>query len=131
MGPTTNAPTGIRIRTQFPKAQEYFTILISDNDKSVNDGEGNTTWVTFSVGNFFDVKGNFFETGIEEEVINLCEKFDDKKFNTSQELEELFAMINGTAKKSENKVLDQNNVNGKIEKQKLSTAASSNSKKKR
>ena len=129
--PTPNAPTGIRIRTQFPKAQQYFTILISDNDKSVNNGEGNTTFLTFSVGNFFDVKGNFFEHGIVAEVNNLCQKFDKKKFNSPQELEELFEMINGTTKKPESKLLDQNNKNEKNEKQKITTSAASNSKKKK
>ena len=46
------------------------------------------------MGEFFDKEGNFYERGIEEEVNALCNKFDNKEYNSKEELEALFLSIN-------------------------------------
>ena len=68
---------GIRVRTQFPRFSEYYTVLLEFQGK-VNSDMVKETW---SVGQFFDVDGYFDEEGLMLEVEKLYRRFEAGKFD--------------------------------------------------
>jgi signal peptidase complex subunit 2 len=70
---------GIRVRTQFPRYSEYYTIILEFE----GGGPARTEFVkqTWSVGQFFDVDGYFDEEGLMLEVEALYRRFEAGKFD--------------------------------------------------
>ena len=69
------AKHGIRLRTDFPKFQDLFTVIVE------YDAPGATQSLEekHCVGKFFDTNGFFWEQGYCETVQKLVEKFESKK----------------------------------------------------
>ncbi|KAL7466800.1 hypothetical protein ACHAXS_007081 [Conticribra weissflogii] len=69
---------GIRVRTQFPRFSEFYTVILEFQ------GKENSEFVkeTWSVGQFFDVDGFFDEEGLMIEIEKLYQRFEAGKFDT-------------------------------------------------
>ncbi|KAL7545484.1 hypothetical protein ACHAWF_008835 [Thalassiosira exigua] len=70
---------GIRVRTQFPRFSEFYTVILEFQGKDPPSEFVKQTW---SVGQFFDVDGFFDEEGLMEEVEKLYQRFEAGKFDT-------------------------------------------------
>ena len=68
---------GLRVRSQFPRFSEYYTVILEFQ------GKEKTEFVkgTWSVGQFFDVDGYFDEEGLMIEVEKLYRRFEAGKFD--------------------------------------------------
>lgn len=68
---------GIRVRTQFPRFSEYYTVILEF------EGKENSEFVkeTWSVGKFFDVDGYFDEEGMAIEIEELFQRFERGDFD--------------------------------------------------
>ncbi|KAL7433182.1 hypothetical protein ACHAXH_004450 [Discostella pseudostelligera] len=69
---------GIRVRSQFPRFSEYYTVILEFQGKDPPSEFVKQTW---SVGNFFDVDGLFDEEGLMLEVEKLYRRFEAGKFD--------------------------------------------------
>lgn len=69
---------GIRVRSQFPRFSEFYTVILEFQ------GKENSEFVkqTWSVGQFFDVYGFFDEEGLMLETEKLYRRFEAGKFDT-------------------------------------------------
>mmetsp|Transcript_28995 Transcript_28995/g.84650 ORF Transcript_28995/g.84650 Transcript_28995/m.84650 type:complete len:210 (-) Transcript_28995:12-641(-) len=73
--PTTSAAHGLRIRTNFPRFQYEYQIIVEENTK----GDGiNVTW-THMVNDFFSEDGYFDDEKFESEVQKVVGHFESKK----------------------------------------------------
>lgn len=72
---------GIRVRTQFPRFSEFYTVILEFQ------GKENSEFVkgTWSVGHFFDVDGFFDEEGMQIEIEELYQRFEAGKFDKPEE----------------------------------------------
>jgi len=76
---------GLRIRTCMPRFSEFYTVIIEFH-KKFDDGEKRPfVKATWSVGQFFDVDGMFDEYGLESEVEELYERFEEGKFDDQKD----------------------------------------------
>jgi signal peptidase complex subunit 2 len=68
---------GIRVRTQFPRFSEFYTVLLEF------EGKESSEYVkeTWSVGKFFDVDGFFDEEGLAIEIEELFQRFERGDFD--------------------------------------------------
>lgn len=69
---------GIRVRTQFPRFSEFYTVILEFQGKEPTSEFVKETW---SVGQFFDVEGYFDEEGLMEEIEKLYRRFEAGKFD--------------------------------------------------
>jgi signal peptidase complex subunit 2 len=69
---------GIRVRTQFPRFSEFYSVILEFNGKNPPSEYVKQTW---SVGQFFDVDGYFDEDGLMLEVEKLYRRFEAGKFD--------------------------------------------------
>ena len=69
---------GLRIRSSFPRFQEFYTLTVQLNKP---EGTTPTTTEVWSVGQFFDADGVFWEAGFCEAVEKLLATFEAKKFD--------------------------------------------------
>ena len=68
---------GIRVRSQFPRFSEYYTVILEFEGKKSSE----IVKQTWSVGQFFDVDGFFDEEGLMLEVEKLYKRFEAGKFD--------------------------------------------------
>ena len=68
---------GVRVRTQFPRFSEFYTVILEF------EGKENSEFVkgTWSVGKFFDVDGYFDEEGMAIEIEELFQRFERGDFD--------------------------------------------------
>ena len=71
---------GIRVRTQFPRFSEFFTVVL-EYQKKENSPHVEQTW---SVGQFFDKEGFFDEIGLQLEVEKLFNRLEDGKYDSDK-----------------------------------------------
>ena len=76
------AKYGIRVRSQFPRFSEYYTIILEFQGKEPPSEFVKETW---SVGQFFDVDGYFDEDGMMIEVEKLYRRFEAGKFDKADD----------------------------------------------
>lgn len=69
---------GIRVRSQFPRFSEYYTIILEFQGKDPPSEFVKETW---SVGQFFDVDGFFDEEGLMLEVEKLYRRLEAGKYD--------------------------------------------------
>lgn len=69
---------GIRVRTQFPRFSEFYTVILEFQGKEPPAEFVKHTW---SVGKFFDVEGFFDEEGLMMEVEILYRRFEAGQFD--------------------------------------------------
>merc|ERR1719203_53332 len=69
---------GIRVRSQFPRFSEYYTVILEFQGKEPPSEFVKGTW---SVGQFFDVDGLFDEEGMMIEIEQLYQRFEAGKFD--------------------------------------------------
>ena len=69
---------GLRIRSSFPRFQEFYTLTVQLNKP---EGTTPTTTEVWSVGQFFDAEGVFWEAGFCDAVEKLLATFEAKKFD--------------------------------------------------
>ena len=69
---------GIRVRTQFPRFSEFYSVILEFNGKNPPTGYVKQTW---SVGQFFDVDGHFDEEGLMLEIEKLYRRFEAGNFD--------------------------------------------------
>jgi signal peptidase complex subunit 2 len=69
---------GIRVRTQFPRFSEFYTVILEFHGKHPPSEYVKQTW---SVGQFFDVGGYFDEEGLMLEVEKLYRRFEAGKYD--------------------------------------------------
>merc|ERR1711957_1017414 len=69
---------GIRVRSQFPRFSEYYTVILEFQGKDPPSEFVKGTW---SVGQFFDVDGLFDEEGLMIEIEELYQRFEAGKFD--------------------------------------------------
>ena len=69
---------GIRVRSQFPRFSEYYTVILEFQGKDPPVEFVKETW---SVGQFFDVDGFFDEEGMMMEIEKLYRRFEAGKFD--------------------------------------------------
>lgn len=69
---------GIRVRSQFPRFSEFYTVILEFQGKDAPSDFVKQTW---SVGQFFDVDGFFDEEGLMLEVEKLYRRFEAGKFD--------------------------------------------------
>lgn len=69
---------GIRVRSQFPRFSEFYTVILEFQGKDPPSEFVSQSW---SVGNFFDVDGFFDEEGLMLEVEKLYRRFEAGKFD--------------------------------------------------
>jgi signal peptidase complex subunit 2 len=71
---------GIRVRTQFPRFSEFYTVILEF------EGKENSEFVkaTWSVGKFFDVDGFFDEEGMSIEIEELFQRFERGDFDKKE-----------------------------------------------
>merc|ERR1719203_152141 len=69
---------GIRVRSQFPRFSEYYSVILEFQGKDSPTDFVEETW---SVGQFFDVDGYFDEEGVMLEVEKLYRRFEAGKFD--------------------------------------------------
>lgn len=69
---------GIRVRSQFPRFSEYYTVILEFQGKDPPSEFVKGTW---SVGQFFDVDGFFDEEGMMMEIEELYQRFEAGKFD--------------------------------------------------
>jgi signal peptidase complex subunit 2 len=69
---------GIRVRTQFPRFSEFYTVILEFHGKNPPSEYVKQTW---SVGQFFDVDGYFDEEGLMLEVEKLYRRFEAGKYD--------------------------------------------------
>jgi signal peptidase complex subunit 2 len=74
---------GIRVRTQFPRFSEFYTVILEF------EGKENSEFVkaTWSVGKFFDVDGFFDEEGMAIEIEELFQRFERGDFDKKEGVE--------------------------------------------
>lgn len=72
---------GIRVRTQFPRFSEFYTVILEFQGKE----ESEFVKETWSVGQFFDVDGFFDEEGLMIEIETLYQRFEAGKFDKDEE----------------------------------------------
>jgi signal peptidase complex subunit 2 len=69
---------GVRVRSQFPRFSEFYTVILEfqgyDGTPSVQQ--------TWSVGQFFDKEGMFDEIGLQLEVEKLYHRLEDGSYDT-------------------------------------------------
>jgi signal peptidase complex subunit 2 len=73
---------GLRVRTNFPRFSEYYSVILefaTPKDVSIP----HFVEETWSVGNFFDKEGHFYEAGIMEETRLLFGRLDAQKYTTT------------------------------------------------
>jgi len=70
---------GIRVRSQFPRFSEYYTVILEFQGKP----DSEMVKQTWSIGQFFDVDGFFDEEGLMIEVEELYQRFEAGKFDKS------------------------------------------------
>lgn len=70
---------GIRVRSQFPRFSEYYTVILEFQGKDPPSEFVKKTW---SVGQFFDVDGFFDEEGLVIEIEELYQRFESGQFDT-------------------------------------------------
>jgi len=70
---------GIRVRSQFPRFSEWYTVILEFEKKE------NTPRVTqkWSIGQFFDKEGMFDEIGLQLEVEKLYRRLEDADYDKS------------------------------------------------
>ena len=68
---------GIRVRSQFPRFSEFYTVILEFQGKEGSE----FVKETWSVGQFFDVDGFFDEEGLMIEVENLYKRFEAGQFD--------------------------------------------------
>lgn len=73
---------GIRVRTQFPRFSEFYTVILEFQGKEPTSEFVKGTW---SVGQFFDVDGYFDEEGLMEEIEKLYRRFEAGQFDTPED----------------------------------------------
>lgn len=73
---------GIRVRTQFPRFSEFYTVILEFQGKEPTSDFVKGTW---SVGQFFDVDGYFDEEGLMEEIEGLYRRFEAGKFDKPED----------------------------------------------
>ena len=73
---------GIRVRTQFPRFSEFYTVILEFQGKEPTSEFVKGTW---SVGQFFDVDGYFDEEGLMEEIEGLYRRFEAGKFDKPED----------------------------------------------
>ena len=69
-----NAEHGLRVRTDFPKFQDLFTIIVEYDTPDAPPYEEK-----HCVGKFFDTGGYFWEAGFADTVQKMVAKFESKK----------------------------------------------------
>eukprot|EP00584_Thalassiosira_punctigera_P015661 CAMPEP_0172550740 /NCGR_PEP_ID=MMETSP1067-20121228/32759_1 /TAXON_ID=265564 ORGANISM="Thalassiosira punctigera, Strain Tpunct2005C2" /NCGR_SAMPLE_ID=MMETSP1067 /ASSEMBLY_ACC=CAM_ASM_000444 /LENGTH=256 /DNA_ID=CAMNT_0013338399 /DNA_START=65 /DNA_END=835 /DNA_ORIENTATION=+ len=69
---------GIRVRSQFPRFSEFYTVILEFQGK---DPPSEFVMGTWSVGQFFDVDGFFDEEGVMLEIEELYRRFEAGKFD--------------------------------------------------
>ena len=72
--PHKGAAHGLRIRTDFPKFQDLFTVIV-EYDRP----DGPALEEQHCVGKFFDTGGYFWEQGLVDTVQKMVNKFESKK----------------------------------------------------
>lgn len=72
---------GIRVRTQFPRFSEFYTVILEFQGKEKSE----FVKETWSVGQFFDVDGFFDEEGLMIEIEKLYQRFEAGKFDSEGE----------------------------------------------
>ena len=65
----------MRVRTQFPKYQETFTLILQDIDPKAP-----TTTANMYVGRYFTVKGEFDQAAYTKDVLRHISRYEQKKF---------------------------------------------------
>jgi len=73
---------GIRVRTQFPRFSEFYTVILEFQGKEPTSEFVKGTW---SVGQFFDVEGYFDEEGLMDEIEKLYRRFEAGKFDKPED----------------------------------------------
>jgi len=75
----------IRVRTQFPRFSEFYTVILEYQDEPEKKPHVEERW---SVGNFFDAEGYFDEVGLQQSVLSLLTRLEkgdnDKKKKKTQ-----------------------------------------------
>jgi signal peptidase complex subunit 2 len=68
---------GLRVRSDLPRFSEWFTVILEFQ------GMPNSPYVEqkWSIGQFFDVEGNFDEDGLEEEMDKLLDRLEAGKYD--------------------------------------------------
>lgn len=70
----------LRIRTQFPRFSEFYTVILEHQDEPETKPHVEAKW---SVGQFFDAEGFFDEVGLQKSVLSLLTRLEkgenDKK----------------------------------------------------
>jgi signal peptidase complex subunit 2 len=75
---------GIRVRTSFPRFEEFYCVVLE------YEGVSNSRFVEhkWSVGNFFDVEGMFDEISFMEEVQKLVKRFEKQDYDKEEKKDE-------------------------------------------
>ncbi|KAL9182766.1 hypothetical protein ACHAXT_004045 [Thalassiosira profunda] len=71
---------GIRVRSQFPRFSEFYTVIMEFQGKPASEFVKGT----WSVGQFFDVDGFFDEEGLMIEIEKLYRRFEAGKFDAKE-----------------------------------------------
>ena len=72
---------GIRVRSQFPRFSEFYTVIMEFQGKPASEFVKGT----WSVGQFFDVDGFFDEEGLMIEIEKLYRRFEAGKFDQPED----------------------------------------------
>ena len=75
---------GIRVRTQFPRFSEFYTVRLEFEGKESSE----FVMETWSVGKFFDVDGYFDEEGLSIEIEELYQRFERGDFEKGETTKE-------------------------------------------
>ena len=89
---------GIRVRTQFPRFSEYYTVILEFQGKESSE----FVTQTWSVGQFFDVDGYFDEDGLMIEVEKLYRRFEAGKFDKADDKSAVVGGSKASKKKKKN-----------------------------
>ena len=65
----------MRVRTQFPKYQETFTLILQDIDPKSPSATAH-----MYVGRYFTVKGEFDQAAYAQDVLRHISRYEQKKF---------------------------------------------------
>lgn len=82
----TGEPCAVCVRSNFPRFSEFYTVtmelLVPVKDGSSKTVTGPSVTQTWSVGQFFDKEGYFYEVGIMEETKLLLERLEAGKYDS-------------------------------------------------
>lgn len=95
---------GVRVRTNFPRFSEFYTVILEivvldeQTKREVPPDKLPTASQTYSVGNFFDKEGYFYEIGIMEEVKTLFGRLEKGQYDKKPETTKATTTTTGKSK---------------------------------